>query len=207
MTVENGTFDCPRCGKGAKWTRSHGCRCPGPSASCDGCGHHFSLPAERTNSRPAKRQLSFIGLPINVEIEAGDVKSGIGEDGQAWSHQYEIPYGEIDSTLALSDGDPVDVYLGPGVEDMTQPFDTVFVVHQLKKDGGFDEDKVMLGFPNADSAADAYRKHGPPWGFGSMDAMTLDQFVNGYLAANREHQDAHSTAASREAAGQERFGS
>ncbi len=155
-------------------------------------------------SMPVKRRTSFLGLPINVEIDAGDTKSGINEAGEKWETTYLIPYGEIDRTLALSDGDPVDVYLGPfELQDVP-----VFVVHQLKKDGSFDEDKVMLGFPGAAEAADAYRMHGPPWGFGMMDTMSFDQFVHGYLASNRasEHLEISNTSAGRAALGKARYG-
>jgi hypothetical protein len=144
----------------------------------------------------------FQGLPINVEIEHGQTRSGVSEDGQPWSHVYAYPYGEIQRTEG-EDGDPVDVYLGDR-EDAQQ----VYVVHQLRKDGGFDEDKVFLGFGNADEARTAYLNHGPPWGFGSMDTMTLDEFKNGYLAANRQigvrlYESAHE----REGSGKERYGS
>lgn len=155
--------------------------------------------------KEVKRRTSFLGLPINVEIEAGETRGGVGEEGEKWEKTYAIPYGEIDKTLALTDGDPVDVYLGP----LEMPEADVYVVHQLRKDGSPDEDKVMIGFISASEAADAYRLHGPPWGFGSMDCMTLDAFVTGYLASNRAPAQAqlhNTTAAAREAAGKVRYG-
>jgi len=130
------------------------------------------------NSRPGRR-CEFAGLPVNVEIEVGEVKSGVDENGMAWHHEYQFPYGEILKTEG-ADRDPVDVYLGPD-----ESSDKVFVVHQVRADGEFDEDKVLLGFCAAGDAERAYRDHGPDWGFGSMDEMTLDQFVEGYLASNR----------------------
>lgn len=153
--------------------------------------------------RPVKRRLDFLGLPINIEIEAGDFKKGVDEQGQQWQKEYAIPYGEIDRTEG-EDGDPVDVYLGP----WQNPGCLVYVVHQLKRDRTPDEDKVMLGFQNAEIAEEAYRLHGPDWGFGSMDAMTLDEFKNGYLAANRlpPHQ-LHYSAADGERTGKTRYGS
>ena len=134
-----------------------------------------------TNARPGVRTVSFKGLPVKIEIEVGETKSGVGEDGKVWSHTYKVPYGEIPSSRALSDGDGVDVYLG---KDLAA--DTVYVIHQLKRDGSYDEDKVMLGFPSDGEAILAYKQHGPPWGFGTVDRMTFDQFRNGYLASNRK---------------------
>lgn len=134
-----------------------------------------------SNSRPSKRVTNFQGLPINVEIEVGDVKSGTDDRGRPWSHEYRVPYGEVRATHALSDGDPVDVYVGPN------PGATmVYVVHQLKSDGSYDEDKVFLGFFSRGDAILAYKQHGPPDGFGSIDTMTFDQFKHGYLASNRK---------------------
>lgn len=154
--------------------------------------------------KDVKRRISYLGLPVNIEIEKGETRGGVGEDGEKWEKTYGVPYGEIDQTIALSDGDPVDVYLGPR-EDLSAK---VYVIHQLRKNGEYDEDKVMLGFPSENAAIESYQRHGPPWGFGSVDEMTLDQFVNGYLAANRAHQAGplHNTATAREAAGKARYG-
>lgn len=116
-----------------------------------------------------------------MEIDIGQTKSGIGEDGKRWIKKYSVPYGEITSSHATSDGDPVDVYLG------SNPSSTmVYVVHQLKRNGKFDEDKCMLQFSSQGEAIAAYKSHGPSWGFGSCDTMTIDQFVHGYLASNRK---------------------
>lgn len=157
-----------------------------------------------SDKRAVKRRMTFLGLPINIEIDRGDVKKGIDENGQQWEREYSIPYGEINRTRAPTDGDPVDVYMGPFEADNAM----VYVVHQLKRDRMYDEDKVMLGFLTPDAAADAYRAHGPSWGFGSMDMMTWDQFVHGYLAANRayEHLNGPMTTGARAALGNERYG-
>lgn len=153
-------------------------------------------------SRPTKRETDFAGLPINVEIEQGDTKRGVDESGQPWEHTYQFPYGEIQRTEG-EDGDPVDVYLGGG-----DPEADVHVVHQLRMDGTYDEDKVMLGFPDLASAEKAYREHGPSFGFGSIDSMTLDQFKNGYLAANRPlGPETHDSQQERQNAGAARYGS
>lgn len=151
----------------------------------------YALPHDRlalarqryTNARPRPRAVQFQGLPISVEIEPGQTRSGVEEGGAPWSKTYKYPYGEVRGTRALSDGDPVDVYLGP---DPLQR--TVYVVHQLRRDGSYDEDKVMLGFPSEGEAVACYKSHGPSWGFGSLDRMTVDQFRHGYLASNRKNR-------------------
>lgn len=133
-----------------------------------------------SKSRPVKKKEMFRELPINVEILPGDVKSGVDPNGEPWKVRYDFPYGEIAGTTTLADGEAVDVYLGPNPNS-----DVVYVVHQLKPDGQFDEDKVFLGFDNPEQAVQVYYDHGPDWGFGSAEDMTWDQFVNGYLVSNR----------------------
>lgn len=148
--------------------------------------HHDGLALGRkrysNTKRPVKHMVDFQGIPVSVEIEVGETKSGTDEAGNQWSHVYQVPYGEIPSSRSLADGDGVDCYLGP---DLASPL--VYVVHQRKLDGSHDEDKVMLGFRSECEAIYAYKSHGPSWGFGSLDQMTVDQFRHGYLASNRRH--------------------
>jgi len=94
------------------------------------------------------------GIPIAIENRAGSVRSGKTEDGHEWRTKMKFPYGYIKGTKG-ADGDPVDVYVGPEKEAPA-----AFVVHQHKVDGtGYDEDKVMLGFPDKRSAKEAYLAH------------------------------------------------
>lgn len=139
-------------------------------------------------SRPTKRRLDWRGLPINVEIEVGDTKSGVDPFGNRWEHTYSIPYGEIARTDG-ADGDPVDVYLGPDQES-----DRVFVVSQLTgavdpRERVYDEEKVFLGFRSLDEVTAAYYAHGPSWGMGGVTEMDFEAFKADWLArgAQRGH--------------------
>ncbi len=134
-----------------------------------------------SNARPPLRAVDFQGIPVSIEIEVGTTRAGIGEDGKRWQKTYSVPYGEIPSSRTLADGAGVDVYIGQNPNATL-----VYVIHQLRHDGKFDEDKVFLGFPSAGEAIHAYKTHGPTWGFGTMDTMTVDQFKHGYLASNRK---------------------
>lgn len=127
------------------------------------------------NSRPVLRSTSFQGVPVSIEIEVGQHVVGNG-----WEKTYKVPYGEIPGSATLADGDGVDIYLGPDPNA-----EVVYVIHQNKRDGTYDEDKIMLGFAGEREAIQAYFDHGPEWGFGSFDVMTVAEFKNGYLAANR----------------------
>lgn len=128
---------------------------------------------------PHVRKTKFRGLPLNIEFDVGMTASGKDPDGKEWSTEYKNAYGEIDRTEGR-DKDPVDIYLGPD-----KKADRVFIVHQVKKEGSYDEDKCFLGFKTMKQATKCYFDHGPKWGFGSAESMTFDQFKNGYLASNR----------------------
>lgn len=136
--------------------------------------------ARYSNSRPVKRTVDFHGLPVSIEIEVGETLDGLGEDGIPWSVTYAVPYGEVPSSRTLADGDGVDVYVGTDTSSQS-----VFVIHQLKKDGSYDEDKVVLNVQTAEEAEDIYRSHGPDFGFGGIDEMSVEAFLTGYLASNR----------------------
>ena len=136
--------------------------------------------ASFASQRRILRRTQFQGLPINVEIEPGQTKSGVGPDGTLWSHVYKYPYGEVGGSEG-ADGDAVDCYIGPNLEAKN-----VYVIHQLDHRGQYDEDKVFLGFESSQEAEQAYLDHGPAFGFGTMEIMTLNHFRNGYLASNRK---------------------
>lgn len=119
---------------------------------------------------------TFQGLPINVEIEVGQTRRGIDENGQEWQHTYDLRYGEIDGTVG-ADGDAVDVYLGKN-----RKAENVYVVKQVRADREtYDEDKVFLGFDSAVQAQKAYFDHGPSWGYGRMERHSLEEFCDVYL--------------------------
>lgn len=120
-----------------------------------------------------KGKFRWNGLEIAIEYPAGSVRSGTG-DGTSWSIEMKNHYGYILKNVSEADGDHVDVFVGPNPES-----DLVCVVDQNKKDGRFDEHKVMIGFVSADEAESAYRSnYSEDWtGFGSITAMTVDQFL------------------------------
>lgn len=127
---------------------------------------------------PHVRRTHFKGLPIDVELDIGMTASGKGPDGP-WSVTYKHPYGEIPDSCG-ADSDPVDVYIGPNPHA-----DFVYVVHQVKINGKYDEDKCFLGFDSPIEATKCYFEHGPRWGFSSLETLTFDQFLNGYMVSNR----------------------
>ncbi|CAE6901298.1 hypothetical protein [Paraburkholderia domus] len=111
------------------------------------------------------------GLDIAIENPRGSIRAGKTADGREWANRMAAHYGEFVGTTG-ADGDGVDVFIGPYPESKR-----VWVINQTF-DGKFDEHKVCLGFPDADSAKAAYvNSYSRDWkGLGSMVAMSLSDF-------------------------------
>ncbi len=122
-----------------------------------------------------KRAIAWRGLTIRVENEAGSVRQGKNPDGTtAWETRMIYPYGYVSGSTG-TDGDAVDVYLGPNRD---APF--VYVVHQRKAGDWkrYDEDKAMLWFDSEDEARLAYLRHYDDSRFlGPITAMPVSEFV------------------------------
>jgi hypothetical protein len=99
------------------------------------------------------------GLRISIENPAGSKRRP--EWPTLASH-----YGYFKRSQG-ADGEHIDTFIRPGTpEDYAGP---VFVVDQAKKDGSFDEHKVMLGFPDEESARAGYlENYTPGWQIGPV---------------------------------------
>lgn len=118
-----------------------------------------------------KSIVNFKGLTIMIENPVGSVREGIDSEGNEWKTKFLYPYGYIYNTKG-ADGDGVDCFLG---NDITS--ERVFIIHQTLGHGGFDEDKVMLGFSNREQARDAYLAHYNTQGFlGEITEMPMFEF-------------------------------
>ena len=115
----------------------------------------------------------FQGFPISVEKEKGSIRTWKAEDGSVGETKMLHPYGYIRGTKG-TDGDHVDVYVGP---DEKAP--NVYIVNQAVKNDWktFDEQKVMLGFNNSLAAKKAYLAHyNDPRFLLSIKAMPVEEF-------------------------------
>lgn len=119
-----------------------------------------------------KGKVRVHGLELSIENPRGSERSGRRPDGSEWRHTMSDHYGYIRRTTG-ADGEQVDVYLGPQEES-----GQVFVVDQLnQQDGSFDEHKVMIGFPDQESAVAAYRSNfDADWQMGKVSAMPVAEF-------------------------------
>lgn len=129
--------------------------------------------AEAGNYR--KRTIAWHGLVLAIENEAGSLRSGKSRGGVIWERRIHFPYGYVKGTDGV-DGDEVDIYVGPHLEDAK----TVYVIHQRKYGDwkAYDEDKCMLGFASQQEAEAAYlMNYDDPRFLGPVTAMSVDEFV------------------------------
>lgn len=117
--------------------------------------------------------VSVKGMRISIENPRGSYRKYKTEDGVEGKNLMKNHYGYFNVTKG-KDGDAVDCFLGPDIEH----FDTVYCVDQNKKDGSFDETKVMLGFDSEREAAKAYlSNYSPDWdGLRCITAVSLKVF-------------------------------
>lgn len=123
----------------------------------------------------AKRRVSWMGMEISVENEAGSIRRGVSRLGEHWAVRMFYAYGYLRRTTGV-DGDQVDVYLGPLLDSAP----TVYVVHQRCYGDwdAYDEDKVMIGFADEESAREAYLSCYDDHRFlGPITAMPVEEFV------------------------------
>ena len=132
----------------------------------------------------------FAGFPIVVENKKGSIRKW-GEDpatGKSIGSLMHFDYGYIDGVVG-ADGDEVDVYIGPDADP-----EWVYVVHQMKAPEftEWDEDKVMLGWPDAEEAKAVYeRQYDDPRFFGGMSQMRLEMFKQ--KLQHPEHMKIHNS--------------
>lgn len=114
------------------------------------------------------------GMQISVENAQGTSRHWYDPHAkESGSTRMLYDYGYIRGTEG-TDGDHVDVYVGPNPES-----ENVYVITQMKKPAftAIDEQKVMLGFSSAKKAKRAYLAHyNDPRFFGSMKKMNIETF-------------------------------
>ena len=147
-------------------------------------GERIQIAEELTNTDPTEGQKvggnykkgKFIisGLKISIENPKGSIRKGVSKEGVVWSNKMPFTYGYFRGTVG-KDGDPIDVYLGPAIDEM---FD-VYVIDQVEENTrAFDEHKVMFGFKTADEAHKAYLScFNAGWkGFNNITTLSLNKF-------------------------------
>jgi hypothetical protein len=149
--------------------------------------------AEEADKTPTEKQkeagnyrmghVTFSGFKISIENAKGSKRYWTDDKGNTGYNKMKNHYGYFSKSLG-HDGDHVDVFLGDNQES-----DKVYVVDQNKKDGSFDESKVMLGFNSKKEAKEAYLSNfTPDWkGFRSITGVSKS-FFKKWLYNGRKQQ-------------------
>ena len=149
--------------------------------------------AEEADKTPTEKQkeagnyrmghVTFSGFKISIENAKGSKRYWTDDKGNTGYNEMKHHYGYFSKSLG-HDGDHVDVFLGDNQES-----DKVYVVDQNKKDGSFDESKVMLGFNSKKEAKEAYLSNfTPDWkGFRSITGVSKS-FFKKWLYNGRKQQ-------------------
>ena len=117
----------------------------------------------------------IMGMPISIENPKGSYRQYKKEDGSIGKNQMKHHYGYFTNTTGNGkDGDAVDVFIGPNVENC----EYVYVVDQNNEQGDFDESKVMLGFNSTEHAKNSYMaNYSADWtGFRAITKVPLNVF-------------------------------
>lgn len=127
--------------------------------------------------------VTFAGFKISIENAKGSRRYWTDDKGNTGYNEMKNHYGYFSKSLG-HDGDHVDVFLGTN-----QDSDKVYVVDQNKKDGSFDESKVMLGFDSKKEAKEAYLSNfSPDWkGFRDITGVSKKLFKK-WLYNGRKQQ-------------------
>ena len=128
--------------------------------------------AQKEAGNYKKGHIKVDGLDITIEQPKGSIRRGTDANGKQWESEMHNTYGYIRGTES-ADGDHIDIFLSDNPAE-----GKVFVVDQVNKDGSFDEHKVMYGFPDMESAKQAYlSNYEEGWqGLGNITEVSKEDF-------------------------------
>ncbi|WP_315280986.1 hypothetical protein [Prevotella pallens] len=128
--------------------------------------------AQKEAGNYKKGHIKIDGLDITIEQPKGSIRRGTDANGKQWESEMHNTYGYIRGTESV-DGDHIDIFLSDNPTE-----GKVFVVDQVNKDGSFDEHKVMYGFPDVESAKQAYlSNYEEGWqGLGNITEVSKEYF-------------------------------
>lgn len=139
--------------------------------------------AQKLQGNYKKGKVIIKGLKITIENPAGSLRSGVDKNGKAWSNEVPYTYGYFNGTIG-KDGDPIDIYLGPKVDEEFY----IYVIDQVDPETkSFDEHKVMFGFESEALAKEAYLQcFDQGWkGFGNISTFSLSKFKQWIINADQ----------------------
>jgi hypothetical protein len=147
---------------------------------------HEPTEAQKHSGNYAKRAISWRGLTLRIENEAGSYRTFRNPDGSMGAKRMIYPYGYVQGTLGV-DGDEADCFVG---SNMAAPF--VYIIHARTKGnwGKYDEDKIMLWFDSLEDAEQAFlRSYDDPRFLGEITTMDAAYFAATVQARRGEKID------------------
>ena len=128
--------------------------------------------AQKEAGNYKKGHIRVDGLDFTIEQPKGSIRRGKDANGKKWESQMHNTYGYIRGTEGV-DGDHIDIFLSDNPAE-----GNVFVIDQVNNDGSFDEHKVMYGFPDWESAKQAYlSNYEDGWqGLGNITEVSKEDF-------------------------------
>ena len=116
--------------------------------------------------------IKWNGLEIGCEYKPGEVRF----PGRRNSRKLRCGYGHIRGYREPFTGEAPDVYLAPEFFNGGDPSNKLFKVSQLSpEDGDFDEPKYMCGFPDMETAKQAYLREMPQDYFGRIEEVFISE--------------------------------
>lgn len=133
----------------------------------------------------AKGHITIGGFNITIENPKGSYRKGVDDNGKEWKTLMKNDYGYFTKTLG-KDGDAIDVFIGSAIKDNDFK---IFPIDQYIN-GKFDETKVMLGFPDKESAKAAYlANYEKDWkGFKYITEIDIETFKKWLYDGNRQRK-------------------
>jgi len=120
---------------------------------------------------PIKDQVNYHGIKMDVEWPRGSIRSYEGQDTYVTHMKADYGYAR---GVEGNDGEELDIYL----VDRDSDSPAAYIIEQLKADGSYDEDKIVLGAYSEGEAADIYLQHMPEYMLGDIREIPVERLVN-----------------------------
>ena len=140
-------------------------------------------PQKQIAADSGHRDLTFAGIPVTIEHEAGERRQIRNERGElVYDRRLKAPYGYLRNTLSV-DGDELDLIIGPAEN---APFVYWIQMRDLGPDveARQDEPKIMLGWQSESSAIRAFEDMYAPGWLDSIEEIPLAEFIERLEEAN-----------------------
>lgn len=117
---------------------------------------------------PVKDSVDFHGIRIDIEWPAGSIRSYEGDDTYVTHMKADYGYAR---GIEGNDGEELDIY----IIDRNSDSESAFIIEQVREDGSYDEDKIVLGAYSEGEAVDCYLQHMPSYMLGDVREVPLDK--------------------------------